>query len=177
MEHSYDDDIDDDLNRFCEDMESELKEISAPALERTEDFLGLESNNDNGNRNRNRRVEKEKEQHRAPEKETTVAASPWGMSLFSSFASSATKSLAASFSPLAKDMSSISSLATTATRAFSDTLSGAPVAVYSTPEQKQKQRQQQGGGGGGSGQEGLAALAQTPETLEKLRRIVSAGCK
>lgn len=142
-------DIDDDLNQFCADMESELNELSS-ALDGNE----YASPRDTG--------QKESERVRDSAKaETTVAASPWGMSLFSSFASSATKSLSASFSPLAKDMSSISSLATTATRAFSDTLSGVAASGQFTPEQKQQQG-------------GHNALSQSPEALEKLRQIVSA---
>ena len=162
MEHSYDDDIDDDLNRFCEDMESELNEISGHVKERVEDFLGLGPSDDNGGVQARKEPEKEKEK----ERESTVAASPWGMSLFSSFASSASKTLASSFSPLAKDLSSISSMATSATRAFSDTLSGAP-AGHSAPSE-----QQSGQGRGQGGRDNLTALAQTPEALEKLKRIV-----
>lgn len=154
------DDIDDDLNRFCEDMEQELNEISGIVKEKEPPRVSAQQAQENFLREKE--WEQETERQRAKAKaETTIAASPWGLSLFSSFASSATKSMSATFSPLSKDLSSISSLATSATKALSDTLSGG--GLYDTPEQKHKS-------GGGAD---LTALAQTPEALEKLRRIVS----
>mmetsp|Transcript_20986 Transcript_20986/g.35406 ORF Transcript_20986/g.35406 Transcript_20986/m.35406 type:complete len:480 (+) Transcript_20986:175-1614(+) len=154
MENYNNVDIDDDLNKFCEDMEQELNEISASLKEEPPSRSPPKTTVNSAPKLQPQpQLEKVKA-------ETTVAASPWGMSLFSSFASSATKSMSATFSPLAKDMSSITSLATSATKAFSDTLTGAP--MYGTPERNSSNN---------NNLDDLTSLAQTPEALEKLKRI------